>query len=106
MVSDSGAQEKIGHDGGFRRTGRRDRTWWLMEEHRKKYGTQWVLEEGGREGWDTVDNCKGWINNRGEVEEGLGHKRKYNGVWWVMEHGKEEWDGVAQERGKRATRLG
>lgn len=24
----------------------------------KKDGTWWVMEEGGREGWDTVDHCK------------------------------------------------
>lgn len=58
-----------------------------------------MLEEGGREGWNTVDNCKGWINNRGAVEGGLGHKRKYNRVWWMMEHGKEESDERAQLRG-------
>lgn len=46
VVSDSGAQEKKRHDGGCRRTGRRDRTWWLMEEHRK-------------EGWDLVDDGGG-----------------------------------------------
>lgn len=46
VVSDSRAQERIEHDGGYR-TGRRDRTWWLMEEHRK-------------EGWDLVGDGGGW----------------------------------------------
>lgn len=41
MVGDSGAQEGIGHDGGCRSTGRKDGTWWVMEED-------------SRDGWDTV----------------------------------------------------
>lgn len=55
VVSDSGAQERKGHDGGCRRTGRRDRTWWLMEEYRK-------------EGWDLAGDGGGW-------QARMGHSR-------------------------------
>lgn len=48
---DSGARERTGHDGECR-TGRKDRTWWLMEEHRK-------------EGWDLVGDGGGWLGGMG-----------------------------------------
>lgn len=59
VVSDNGVQKRIGHNGGCRRTGRRDRTCWLMEEHRK-------------EGWDLVGDGGGW-------QERMGHSRQLQG---------------------------